>query len=64
MMRPRTYVCLALWVLFAVALPLAGPTLNGAKPWGLPLGYFMSAQGGPLLLLAMLAWMSAYRGRA
>jgi putative solute:sodium symporter small subunit len=64
MMRPRTYLFVLCWIALAVALPLAGPTLNGAKPWGVPLGYFMSAQGGPLLLLAILAWMGMGRGRA
>lgn len=62
--RSRTLLLVFIWLLITVALPLAAPTLNGLKLAGVPIGYWMSAQGGPLILLAMLAWMGRDRGRA
>ncbi len=39
-----------------IGLHLAAPTLNGLKWSGLLGGYWLAAQGGPLLLLALLVW--------
>lgn len=62
--RSRPRLTVLLWLVIAVALPLAAPTLNGVRLDGLPLGYWMSAQGAPLILFAILAWMGWSRGRA
>lgn len=40
-----------------VGLPMAAPLANGLKPFGLPMGYWLAAQGVPLVLVcaALLA---------
>lgn len=59
--RPRpwaaafTLLCAAL---LTFALPLAAPTLNAVGISGLPLGYYMAAQGGLLLVALLGLWLS------
>ena len=59
--RPRpwaaafTIVCAAFLTL---VLPLAAPTLNGLGIGGLPLGYYLAAQGGLLLVALLGLWLS------
>ena len=46
------------WVVFGVGMHAFAPTLNGIKVWGLPLGYWVAAQGAPLLLAGLAVWLS------
>jgi putative solute:sodium symporter small subunit len=54
----RTLLYSVLFAIFGVGLHAAAPTLNGLKLSGLPLGYWTSAQLGPLLLAALLIALS------
>ena len=59
--RPRpfaaafTIICAACLTLL---LPLAAPTLNALSIGGLPLGYYLAAQGGLLLVALLGVWLS------
>ncbi len=59
--RPRpfaaafTVICAACLTL---VLPLAAPTLNALSIGGLPLGYYLAAQGGLLLVAILGLWLS------
>jgi putative solute:sodium symporter small subunit len=51
-------VCVAM-VSLGVGIHMFAPTLNGLKVSGLPLGYWMAAQGGPIVLaIVFAAWRS------
>jgi putative solute:sodium symporter small subunit len=49
----RWLIAFGLWVGFGLGIHAAAPTLNGVKLGGLPLGYWLAAQGAPLLLLVL-----------
>jgi putative solute:sodium symporter small subunit len=52
--NPRRWrIALGLWAVFGLFVHAAAPTLNGLKLGGLPLGYWLAAQGAPILLLAL-----------
>ena len=51
--RRLTIASLILWTLLALALPLSALTLNVFRPSGLPLGYWVAAQGALLGLVAL-----------
>lgn len=53
--RRLTLVCVAVWLLLALALPLAALTLNAVRVAGFPFGFWVAAQGS-LIGLAALAW--------
>lgn len=51
------------WAMLGLAMHAFAPTFNGLKPGGVPLGYWLSAQGAPLLMGLLLLWLAAARGR-
>jgi putative solute:sodium symporter small subunit len=51
----------ALWLILAVALPLSALQLNFFRPGGMPLGFWVTAQGA---ILALVALAFAYAWRA
>ena len=58
--RRLTLVSVAVWLLLALALPLAALTLNAVRIAGFPLGFWVAAQGS-LIALVVLAWVFAWR---
>jgi putative solute:sodium symporter small subunit len=63
-MKPRAQRRLILLVLFAafgIGMHILAPTANGLKFEGVPLGYFLAAQGGPILMALLLVWLTAGR---
>jgi putative solute:sodium symporter small subunit len=51
-------VCVVM-VSLGVGIHIFAPTLNGLKVSGLPSGYWMAAQGGPIMLaLVFASWLS------
>ena len=59
----RVLLAVSLFLLLAIGLPLAAPTLNGLKPAGLPLGFWVSAQLAPLLMAAAALWLASGTSR-
>ncbi|MEQ1696352.1 MAG: DUF4212 domain-containing protein [Hyphomicrobiaceae bacterium] len=57
--RRRAILFLVLFAIFGIGLHLLAPTFNGLKLSGLPLGYWIAAQLGPLLLAVAFVWFSA-----
>lgn len=47
------------WLTLGLALHVFAPTLNGLKLAGLPLGYWLAAQGAPAALAALAIWLIA-----
>ncbi len=58
--RNLTIVVLALWVLFAIIIPLAAAPLNSITFLGFPLGYYMAVQGS-LIAFVVLIWVQNWR---
>lgn len=59
--RPRpvtAMIALVTAALLTMALPLAAPTLNAMSFSGLPLGYYLGAQGSMLLVALLAIWLS------
>jgi putative solute:sodium symporter small subunit len=50
------------WAVFGVLLHVSAPTLNGLKLIGLPAGYWLAAQGAPLILAGLAIWLTAGKG--
>jgi len=52
MLKPyaRPLIACCIWGAVCLALPALSQTFNGLKPAGLPLGYWLMAQGAPMLL--------------
>lgn len=57
--KKRAFLALVLFAICSIGLPALAATFNGLKLAGLPLGYWMAAQLGPLFLALLLAWISA-----
>lgn len=55
----RELLLLCLFLTIGVAVHVLAPTANGLKIAGLPMGYWLAAQLGPLLLAFILVWLSA-----
>ncbi|MCH9808695.1 MAG: hypothetical protein K0U74_13270 [Alphaproteobacteria bacterium] len=49
---------IAVAVLFVLLVPLASSTLNAVSLDGLPLGYYLAAQGGLLLVASLGLWLA------
>ena len=62
--RRRAFLICVLFLVFGVAMHCLAPTLNGLKLAGLPMGYWLAAQGGPLLLALALVWLSSGKSQA
>ena len=60
----RVVLAFVLWAVFGLAVHVFAPTLNGLKLSGLPAGYWLAAQGAPLLLGALAIWLTSGRGSA
>lgn len=61
--RRLMWLTLALWLLAAVALPLAVNQLNLFRAAGFPLGFFVVAQGAAVLA-TMLTFLLVWRQEA
>lgn len=48
------------WLLLAFGLPLAAETADLVTVAGFPLGFFLCAQAGPMLLAALAVWLLAW----
>ena len=61
--RTRTLIlACCIWVTLGLVLPTFAETWNGLKPAGVPLGFWIAAQGAPLALAALaLALASSSR---
>lgn len=59
-LRGLTLVCLGIWAVLALGLPLTALTLNAVQIAGFPLGFWFAAQGA-LAALALLAWLFVVR---
>lgn len=55
----RALFALLLIAIFGGALHLLAPAANGLKLAGLPLGYEIAAQIGPLLLALIVVWLAS-----
>ena len=62
--RRRALLICVVFPIFGVALHCLAPTLNGLRLAGLPLGYWIAAQGGALLLAFALVWLSSGKTNA
>lgn len=51
----RTMTACCVWATLGLGMQAFAETLNGLRPGGLPLGYWVSAQGTTLLLAAIAA---------
>jgi len=58
--RNLTIVVLALWVLFAIIIPLAAAPLNAITFLGFPFGYYMAVQGS-LIAFVVMIWVQNWR---
>lgn len=54
----RAAAAVAIWAVFGLGLHAFAPTWNGLRLWGLPLGYWLAAQGAPILL-GLAVWLRA-----
>ena len=55
----RTLCVCSVFLVLGVGIHVFAPTLNGLKMFGLPAGYAIAAQGGPLLLAVLFVmWRS------
>ncbi len=64
--KRRILLVVALFAVFGVGLHVLAPTINGMtfngiKLTGLPLGYWIAAQLGPLLLALLVVWLSKHK---
>lgn len=59
--KRRTLLVVVLFAVFGVGLHVLAPTINGIKLTGLPLGYWIAAQLGPLLLALLVVWLSKHK---
>ncbi len=58
--RNLTFITLGIWFVFAFLIHWFGAQLNQASFLGFPLGFYMAAQGSPLIFVLLLMW-STYR---
>ena len=56
--KRRGLLVVVLVAVFGIGLHLLAPTFNGIKLSGLPLGYWIAAQLGPLMLAVLLVRLS------
>jgi putative solute:sodium symporter small subunit len=57
--KRRAVLVVVLFAIFGIGLHALASTFNGIKLAGLPLGYWLAAQFGPVVLALLLAWISA-----
>jgi putative solute:sodium symporter small subunit len=63
MVKRRTLFIGALcWVGFGWLIHAAAPTLNGLKWGALPMGFWIAAQGGPLILAILACCLTPQSG--
>jgi putative solute:sodium symporter small subunit len=55
--RRTLYFAALCWIIFGCLIHVAAPTLNGLKWGGLPLGFWLAAQGAPLMLGLIGCWL-------
>lgn len=51
-------IALGLCALFALVVPLFAASLNRSTLFGFPLGFYLAAQGVPVILVLLLAWFA------
>ena len=60
----RIALALSVWAVLGLGLHTVAPLLNGLKLSGVPLGYWMSAYGGPILLGLAALWLMPAASKA
>ena len=54
--RNLTFITLGIWFVFAFLIHWFGAELNQISFLGFPLGFYMAAQGSPLIFVLLLVW--------
>ncbi len=60
--RRTLYFSAVCWVGFGCVIHAAAPTLNGLKWGAMPLGFWLAAQGAPLILGLLACWLVPHSG--
>ncbi len=56
--RILMFVCLAIWLWIGLGVHLFVRTLNQFAIFDIPFGFYMAAQGSPLIFLVLALWYS------
>ena len=54
--RDLTIITLVIWFFFSFVVHWFGPQLNEFKFLGFPLGFYMAAQGSPIIFVLLIIW--------
>jgi putative solute:sodium symporter small subunit len=54
--RNLTFVTLGIWFVFAFVIHWFGAELNAFTFMGFPLGFYMAAQGSPIVFVVLIFW--------
>lgn len=54
--RNLTFVTLAIWFFFSFVIHWFGAELNTISFMGFPLGFYMAAQGAPIVFVVLIFW--------
>lgn len=52
------FTCLIIWATFGLAIHFFAGTLNNIFILGFPLGYYMAAQGSPIVFVVLIFWFA------
>ena len=58
--RTLMWITMAVWVFFGFIVHFFVGALNSVTILGFPLGFYMGAQGAPLIYLAIIWWYARY----
>lgn len=50
--------CLIIWATFGLAIHFFAEPLNNIVILGFPLGYYMAAQGSPIVFVVLIFWFA------
>lgn len=54
--RSLTIITLFIWIIFSFVIHWFSPQLNEYRFLGYPLGYYMAAQGSPVIFVLLIIW--------
>ncbi len=54
--RRLTLITLAVWFIFSFVVHWFGAALNAISFMGFPLGFYMAAQGSPIIFVVLIIW--------
>jgi putative solute:sodium symporter small subunit len=54
--RKLTFTTLAIWFFFSFVIHWFGAELNNFSFLGFPLGFYMAAQGSPIVFVILIIW--------